>query len=217
MSNKAGEPNRLFYGFCRRLLLLCLRIKLPIKVYGLENIPRSGGVLMASNHASYLDPPLVGSPIKSRMVRFMARDTLFKNRVISWIYYNIGVVPLSRDRGDVGAIKLAIQMLKSGQCVALFPEGTRTLDGNLQPAKNGIGFLIYKAGVPVVPVYIAGSYESFPKGAKSIRRHPISIHYGKPIPQEELTITGTDEKPDFEAISRLVMDRIASLKPATKH
>jgi len=213
--SKADEPNKLFYGFCRRVLWLVLRIKLPIRIYGLENIPVSGGVLMASNHASYLDPPLIGSPVKKRMVRFMARDTLFKNRFISWIYYNIGVVPLSRDRGDIGAIKLAIHMLKSGQCVVLFPEGTRTQDGNLQPAKNGIGFLIYKAGVPVVPVYLAGSFEAFPKGAKKIRRYPVSVYYGKPIPPEELTITNSEGKPDFETISNLVMSRIAALKPVS--
>jgi len=213
--SKAAEPNRIFYGFFRLLLWFSLRVKCPLRIYGMENIPLTGGVLLASNHASYLDPPLVGSPIKKRMVRFMARDTLFKNRVISWIYYNIGVVPLSRDRGDIGAIKLAIQMLKSGQCVALFPEGTRTLDGNLQPAKNGIGFLIYKAAVPVVPVYISGSFEAFPKGAKSIRRFPLAVYYGKPIPPEELTIVTPDGKPDFEAISGLVMNRIAALKPVT--
>lgn len=208
------EPSRFFYGLSRWLLWVALRFKLPIKVFGVENVPVQGGVLIASNHASYLDPPLIGCPIKSRPVRFMARDTLFKNRFMSWFYQRVGVVPLSREKGDIGAMKTAIQLMKSGHCVALFPEGTRTGNGELQKAKSGIGFLIHKAGVPVVPTYIGGSFHAFPRGASKINRHPVTISYGKVISTDELMICKTDGKPDFDAITQLVMSRIESLKPA---
>ncbi|HMP88656.1 MAG TPA: lysophospholipid acyltransferase family protein [Kiritimatiellia bacterium] len=196
-----------------RVLLLCwLRWKFKLKVSGENNVPEQGGVIIASNHASYLDPPLLACPLKHRVVRFMARDTLFINPMARWYFFRTGVVPLSRDRGDVGAIKSAIQLLKQGQCVGLFPEGTRTLDGNLQSAKGGIGFLIAKAEVPVVPVYISGSFEAYPKGSKKMKSHPITVQYGPAIQPDELDIKNERGKTDFDAIGRLIMDRIELLK-----
>jgi len=200
------------YRLSRVLTTAWFKWKFPFTTSGLENIPDSGGLIIASNHASYLDPPVLAAPIKNREVRFMARDTLFKNPVASFIFYRIGVVPLSREKGDVAAIKTAIQLLKSGQCVGLYPEGTRTLDGNIQEPKGGIGFLIAKADVPVVPVYIRGTFEAFPKGAGKIKSHPIHVSYGKPILPTELQLKNEKGKADFDAIGRLVMDRIAQLR-----
>lgn len=202
------------YALSRIVLRAWLGWKFKISVHGVEHVPATGGIILASNHASYLDPPVIGVPIKQRDVRYMARDTLFRNPVVSWIFHHIGVVPLSREKGDVGAIKTAIGLLKKGACVCLFPEGTRTVDGRLQPAKGGIGFLIAKAAVPVVPVYIKGSFEAFPKGAKKMISHPISVTYGPPIQPDELILRDERGKPDFDAIGRLVMDRIARLQPA---
>ena len=201
------------YSLSRVVLRAWLKWKFRISVHGVENVPASGGVIIASNHASYLDPPLIGVPVEQREVRYMARDTLFRNPIASWIFHHIGVVPLSREKGDIGAIKTAIALLKGGACVCLFPEGTRTLDGQLQTPKGGIGFLISKAAVPVVPVYIGGSFEAFPKGAKKILSHPITVTYGPPIQPDELLIRNEKGKADFDAIGRLVMDRIARLKP----
>lgn len=202
------------YRVIRVIIWSLMKIKFRARAYGMENVPREGGVILASNHASFLDPPLLGGPLTHRIVRFMARDTLYEQKFLAWFYHRLGVVPLSRERGDIGAIKVAIQLLKEGQCVALFPEGTRTIDGQLQPAKGGIGFLIAKAAVPVVPVYIKGTFDAFPKGAKKMKGHPISIYYGKPIQPSELLIANDKGKPDFEAIGNLVMQRIADLQPA---
>jgi 1-acyl-sn-glycerol-3-phosphate acyltransferase len=204
-----------FYRLSRILITAWLKWKFPFSTSGLENIPDNGGLIIASNHASYLDPPVLAVPIKNREVRFMARDTLFKNPVASWVFYRLGVVPLSREKGDVAAIKTAIQLLKSGQCVGLYPEGTRTLDGNIHEPKGGIGFLIAKADVPVVPVYISGTFEAFPKGAGKMASYPIHVSYGKPILPEELHIRNEKGKADFDAIGRLVMDRITQLRDQT--
>jgi 1-acyl-sn-glycerol-3-phosphate acyltransferase len=188
------------------------RLKFRTSVSGLENIPASGGVIIASNHASYLDPPFIASPIRHRFVRYMARDTLFKPPVASRVLHWLGVVPLSREKGDVAAIKTAIHLLKSGECVGLFPEGTRTLNGQIQEPKGGIGFLIAKAGVPVVPVFIQGTFEAYPKGARKMKSHPLGVVYGKPILPDELMIKGEKGKADFDAIGRLVMKRITDLR-----
>jgi 1-acyl-sn-glycerol-3-phosphate acyltransferase len=200
------------YAVTRVVTRSFFRWKFRITVHGVEQVPATGGVILAANHASFLDPPLIGYPIKQRHVCFMARDTLLKHPITAWLFPRIGVVPLSREKGDIGAIKSAIALLKSGECVCLFPEGTRTTDGQLQPPKGGIGFLIAKAAVPVVPVYISGTFEAYPKGAKKIRPGSLSISYGPPIRPDELLITNEKGKVDFDGIGRLVMDRIARLK-----
>jgi len=200
------------YAVTRVLTRNFFKWKFCTTVHGVENVPATGGVILAANHASFLDPPLIGYPIKQRNVCFMARDTLMKHPVTAWIFPRIGVVPLDREKGDIGAIKMAIALLKAGECVCLFPEGTRTTDGQLQPAKGGIGFLIAKAAVPVVPVFIRGTFEAYPKGAKKMISGPIFISYGPPIRPDELLITNEKGKLDFDAIGHLVMDRIARIK-----
>ncbi len=194
----------LFYGFCRLMFRL--------EVHGAEHIPASGGCLMASNHASYMDPLLVGSAIRHRAVRFMARGTLFRFKPFGWFLRKMGTVPIDRDRGDLSALRKGVRLLKSGRLLCLFPEGTRTMDGRLQEAKGGIGLLIAKASVPVIPVYIDGSYRAFPRGAILIRPKKVNVYYGKPIMPDELPEL-RDGKPDYARIGQLVMSRIAALKP----
>lgn len=201
------------YYIFRFILWSGLKIKTRLKVYNASVVPSSGGVIIASNHASFLDPPIIGVSIKNRIVRFMARDTLFKYRALGWLLFKFGVVPLARDKGDATALKTAIRLLRSGQCVSLFPEGTRTVTGRLQEAKGGIGFLIHKSEVPVVPVFIRGTFEAWPKGAEKMRSHPVSVHFGPPISPQELMISDERGKPDFDAIAKLVMSRIAMADP----
>ncbi|HMO52204.1 MAG TPA: lysophospholipid acyltransferase family protein [Kiritimatiellia bacterium] len=202
------------YDLFRRILGLALRVRCRFRSHDYAYIPAEGGVIIASNHASFLDPPVLGVAVPHRPVRFMARDTLFDHSFLAWFYYRFGVVPLSREKGDVGAIKTAIQLLREGHCVALFPEGTRTPDGHLQPAKGGVGFLIHKANVPVVPAYIRGSYEAWPKGAKKMKSAPVSVHFGPPISPEALCLTDDRGKPDYMGIGAMVMARIAELRDA---
>jgi len=178
-------------------------------------MPAQGGVIIASNHASFFDPPIVGCGLKSRYVRFLARDSLFQNRVGAWWARNVGVVSIDRNRGDIAAFKAAFSVLKAGGALCLFPEGTRTLDGKLQLPKAGIGFLIMKAEVPVVPVYVKGSFAAFPKGAKWIRPSKITVHYGPPITPAEFRRldSGAERKEIYNKAAELVMARIAELQP----
>jgi 1-acyl-sn-glycerol-3-phosphate acyltransferase len=174
-------------------------------------VPATGGCILAANHASYLDPPAVGCGLNHRVVHFMARDTLYKNRFFSWVLLQLRPFPIDRTKGDVGALRKALNHLKEGHVVALFPEGTRTSDGNLQAPKGGIGFLIAKAAVPVVPVHIDGTFKAYPRGAKRVNRTPVTLRYGKPILPDELKKLG-DDRSAYEKIGKLVMERISALK-----
>ena len=203
--------NRMVYGVSRWAVRLGLRWKYGLRCEGGENVPAEGGVVVAANHCSYLDPPVLACAVP-RPVCFMARDTLFSNPVARWYFPRVGVIPLDRTRGDVGALRTAIALLKEGKAVALYPEGTRSEDGKLHEAKGGIGFLIAKGAVPVVPMHISGTFEAFPKGAKKLRPGAIRVNIGKPISPEELT-GAMSGRNDWDAIGRLVMGRIADLAP----
>jgi len=202
------------YSFSRFLFWLGLKIWNRFHAFGGNNMPAQGGVIIASNHASFLDPPIVGCGLAHRYVRFLARDSLFKNRIGAWWAMNVGVVCIDRTRGDIAAFKAALAVLKAGGALCLFPEGTRTLDGNLQPPKAGIGFLIMKAEVPVVPVYVEGSFAAFPKGAKWIKPAKITAHYGHPITPSEFRQLefGKERKEIYNKAAELVMAKIAELK-----
>jgi CMP/dCMP kinase len=204
--------NPVCYRLTCKLLGMGLRVMNDIKVYGVQNVPQTGGVILAANHASYLDPPAVGaSSRRMRMTHFMARDTLFRNPLMGWWFRKSGVIPLDREKGDLKAMKTAIQLLKDGACVALFPEGTRSETGELQPPKPGVGFLVAKGEAPVVPVYVHGSYEAWSKHSGGLKRKPIHVIFGKLITQEEIQSLGKGREA-YALIGGLIMQRIAELK-----
>ena len=202
-----------FYWLVCSSVRLALRIWNRFHIHNPENVPSEGGCIIASNHVSYIDPPAVAVGIKHRVVHFMARDTLFVKPLANWFLTNVAVLPMDRTKGDLGALRKGISLLKSGQVLGLFPEGTRSLTGEIQKAKGGIGFLISKAGVPVVPAYVDGSFQAFPKGASRIKRGRVRVFYGKPIDPAEFAALGSD-RDSYERIGELVMARIAALKPS---
>ncbi|MCX6998559.1 MAG: lysophospholipid acyltransferase family protein [Kiritimatiellaeota bacterium] len=192
---------------------LLLNVWNRFAAHGSVHVPPTAGGVIASNHASFLDPPVLGVGIPGRVVRFLGRDTLYRSRFMRWYLPAIGVVPLDRSRGDIGALRKAIQLLKGGEVLGLFPEGTRTTDGQLQPPKGGIGFLIAKAGVPVVPAYVDGTFLAFPRHSHRIKPAQIRVFYGPPIqPAEVAALAGQDG--GYLKIGQLVMDRITALKPS---
>ena len=198
------------YWLSRGFVYLCLLLKYRMRVTGREHVPASGGAVIAANHCSYLDPPVMAGCNNRRIVHFMARDTLFSTPIARWFFPRVAVIPLDRTRGDLGALKKAIATLKEGKVIGLFPEGTRSPDGQMHPAKGGIGFLIAKGEVPVVPLYISGTYEAFPKGAKKMRPSRVVARLGKPITPEEIR-AAMPTKGDYGAVGELVMRRIREL------
>lgn len=203
------------YQFSTRLFKLFLLIWNRLGIRGVENVPATGGVLIASNHASFLDPPVVGVGYRVRPIHFMARDTLWNSKFGKWWMDRVGCIPVSRGTGDVRALKLTIKALKEGKAVSMFPEGTRTEDGELQEAKGGIGFIIEKSGCVVVPAYINGTYKAHPKGAKLIKPCKVTIVYGEPITQEDFQALGSGREA-YEKHAALIMQRIAELKKCSK-
>jgi 1-acyl-sn-glycerol-3-phosphate acyltransferase len=189
---------------------LFLKLKYRLKVEGGKNIPRTGGAVIVANHCSYLDPPVMCAVSASRIVRFMARDTLFSSRFAKWYFNGVRVIALDRTRGDLGALKRAIATLKEGKVIGLFPEGTRSRDGQMHEAKGGIGFLIAKGDVPVVPLYITGTFQAFPKGSSKFRPSRVTARIGKPITPEEIR-AAMPEKGDYAAVGALIMRRIREL------
>ena len=181
------------------------------KLYGVENIPSSGGFILAGNHVSYLDPPMIAVHCARQPVYSFARNTLFK-KGIGWFFKRLYMIGVDREKGsDLCSIKQVLQLLKEGKVVQMFPEGTRSVTGVLQRGKKGIGLFISKAQVPVVPVRIFGTYEALPKGAKFLNLKPkISIVFGKPLNFEDFENCKAEEDP-LQAISDRVMQAIANL------
>jgi len=198
------------YWTSRAAVLLALKLRYRLQIQGMEHIPSTGGAVIVSNHCSYLDPPVMCSCINHRIVHFMARDTLFTSRFSQWYFRKVEVIPIDRTRGDLGALRKAIATLKEGKVIGLFPEGTRSTDGRLQEAKGGIGFLLVKGNVPVVPIHIDGTFQAFPKGAKKLRPAHLSARIGPPITPDEIQ-AAMSGKGDYAAAGALVMQRIRGL------
>ena len=198
------------YWLSRGFVYFCLLLKYRLRVSGREHVPARGGAVIAANHCSYLDPPVMAGCSNRRIVHFMARDTLFSNPVARWFFPRVGVIALDRTKGDLGALKKAIATLKEGHVIGLFPEGTRSPDGQMREAKGGIGFLIAKGNVPVVPLYISGTFAAFPKGADKLRPGRLVARFGPPISPEEIR-AAMPAKNDYEAVGALVMSRIRAL------
>jgi len=204
------------YRFARFSVHMLSLIWFRYERYGQEHIPAEGGCIIAANHASFLDPPMVAVAILPRPIRFLARDSLFQaSRFAHWLFTKFLCVPLDRTKGDIAAIRAALNILKEGWALGLFPEGTRSLDGRLQPAKGGIGFLVAKARVPVVPVYLDGTYASFPKHAKFIKPRKVRVFFGEPIMPEEIAALGKG-RGVYQQVGELVMSRIAALNPRSQ-
>src|SRR5712671_1288303 len=154
-------------------------------VYNPERVPLTGPVILASNHASFIDPPLVGSGLK-RDINYLARESLFRFPVLGWILRRVNAVPVDRDGGGAAGLRAILDRLHAGGAIILFPEGTRTKDGRLQPARSGIGLTVIKSAAPVIPVRVFGTYEAYGRYSKFPRPQPIAVKYGRPMRFEHL-------------------------------
>jgi len=179
------------------------------RVLHADRVPKEGGVILASNHQSFLDPPLLGISCP-REIHTLARKSLFDWPILGRIFPRINVVPLDQKRGDMGALKTFIRLANEGRATAIFPEGTRSATGELQPAQPGLGLIIAKTLVPVVPVRIFGAYEAFPRNRKIPKSHPITVVIGEPIyfTKQDLEGAGKDV---YQKLSDRVMNKIAEL------
>ena len=174
-----------------------------IKYTGIANIPLEGPVIIASNHISHLDPPLIGVGVK-RPVTFIAKMELFKVPFIGWWLRQLGQISVTRGGGGKAALETAIEALKDGRVIIIFPEGTRSPTGRMQRGRSGVAVLALKTGAPVVPASIEGSFEAFGKGKFVPRPGRVKVVYGKPL-------TFKDKFTDGDVISRKALDDITTV------
>ena len=186
------------------------------RVYDAENVPTTGAVILASNHASFLDPPLVGSGLK-RDINYLAKESLFRFPGIGALLRSWNSVPVDREGGGAKGLKIILGRLLDGGGIILFPEGTRSRDGKLQPARAGIGLVVAKSQAPVVPVRIFGAHEAYGRGMKFPRPKKVAVKYGKPMMFEKLRAEAKDCPKDrlkeiYQEIANEIMAAIAALK-----
>jgi 1-acyl-sn-glycerol-3-phosphate acyltransferase len=186
-----------------RLVLLLLRARFD----GTENVP-AGGAVLAGNHVSYMDPVVLwcGAP---RLVHFMAKRELWESRFLRWALPRVGAFRVNRGEPDRGAIATATDLLKSGELIGVFPEGTRSSEGAeaLGDAHGGAAFLALRAGVPIVPVGLAGTEKVWPRGQKFPRLRRVAVAFGRPVDPDEIGEGGRKER--VQALTAMLMERIA--------
>ena len=200
------------YGFCHAVIEMISDAFFRGDTAGIENLPPRGGYIVAANHASHLDPPIVGLHLP-RQVCFFARKTLWKPGFASWWLDAVGCIPVDRDGGtDVTAIKRVLQALKQEKVIILFPEGTRSPDGRLQRPKPGVGLLACRARVPVIPARIFGSSEAMGRSDKVRLGSPVAVTYGKALQPADYDDPSAGKERYARAAER-IMAAIAQLEP----
>jgi len=187
------------------------------QVFNPERVPETGGVILASNHASFLDPPLVGAGLK-RGINYLARDSLFRFPGIGALLRSWNSVPVDRDGGGAAGLKAILDRLLAGGGIILFPEGTRTRDGRLQPARSGIGLVVVKSAAPVVPVRVFGTYEAYGRHRKFPHPNRIAVKYGRPMNFETLraeakSCSKARLKEIYQQIADEIMAAVGRLEP----
>ena len=199
-----------YYWLGYHLSRILAKIFFQFRILHRERMIQTGPVILASNHQSYFDPPLAGN-VSDRAIYFLARRSLLNVPVLGWLLPKLNVIPVDQEGVDRSALKGIIKVLKQSECALVFPEGSRTFDGELLPAQPGIGLIIARTLAPVVPMRIFGAHEVLPR-VGGFHFHPITIVVGEPIYFSEADLQPRD-KNLYARLSQRVMNAIAALKP----
>jgi 1-acyl-sn-glycerol-3-phosphate acyltransferase len=199
----------MLYWLAYVVVFTLARLLLRFKVIGREHVPERGGAIIASNHMSYLDIPLLGCAL-TRRADFVGKSELFKNPIIGFFFRRLGGFPIKREKVDRLAIAEAVKRLQSGRLLVFYPEGRRSENGQLQQAKPGVGMVAAHARVPIIPAFIEGTERVLPKRSKRLRLHPVVIRFGPPIDPSHFD--GFEGKGLYLEISRRVMHQIHELQ-----
>jgi cytidylate kinase len=210
-SGRIGRE-RLLYRISYPLAYLLCRILFRLQVVGRERIPAGEGAIIAANHVSYLDPPLIAVAV-GRAIASVARHGLFDVPVLGRLIRWYGAFPVHQEAIDIGAVKESLKRLRQGELLLIFPEGGRSADGRMQPPLPGVAMLALQAGVKVVPTLIEGPEQALPVGAKWIRLRPVKVTFGVPL-KFSPPVTGRRNKEFYQSVSERIMEEIARLKEA---
>jgi 1-acyl-sn-glycerol-3-phosphate acyltransferase len=197
------------YYLCRALMRLFFRVMGSWRVEGAENVPAQGALILAPNHLSFLDPPLIGCALR-RPAWFMAKAELFRAGLLRWFFSALHAYPVQRGVADRAALKHTLDLLANGEAVTLFPEGTRSHTGELGEAEVGIGMIALRSGAPIVPIAITGTDGVLPRGAKWVRKGKIRVRMGTPF--RPAAPEGKPGREEYAAVARRVMDEIRALR-----
>jgi 1-acyl-sn-glycerol-3-phosphate acyltransferase len=199
------HPHALWKG-AQALVRVWTSLRFELKVYGANNVPRTGGALMVSNHQSVLDPVVLGAQLR-RPMSYLAKSELWKNPAFGWLISRLYAFPVKQGRGDVGAIKETIRRLQEGHILNIYPEGSRTETGELLPIEAGVALIIRRAGVPVIPAVVDGSFYAWPKGQPLPVHHPVRVLIRKPMRMDHLKA-----KDIVVEIDRMFREMLAELR-----
>jgi 1-acyl-sn-glycerol-3-phosphate acyltransferase len=183
------------------------------EVAGTEWIPREGPFILAVNHASFLDPPAIGCRVP-REIHYFARKTLFKHPLFGKLLHSLNTIPVDLESdSDITALKTVFRVLGEGGGILLFPEGTRTPTGELQPARSGVGMIACKSKVPVVPARLFGTFEAFGRTQRYPRFNlPVDVAFAPPLSFADYNVEGKG-KERYQAVSEKIMAAIARIPP----
>ena len=174
------DLDRLIYSAFRYLFRYLLVAFFDFRAFGAGQVPQQGGVVLASNHQSFFDPILIGLPLRRR-IRCAARDSLFRNPIIGLALRAVGGTPISRESFGAEDLKNLVQIVEEGGALVVFPEGTRTRDGERGTPRRGFALVAERARAPVVPVLIEGAHEAWPRHRQLFRRHRLRVVFGEAI------------------------------------
>ena len=207
-NNQFWTP-RPIYRWGHRLTSLFCKTVGRLEAEGVEHIPREGGVLLVSNHVSFLDPVIVGSAA-SREIHYMARSNAFDIPGLGKLIAAYNAYPVNRGAPDLGALRKTISLLQAGNVVLMFPEGTRSVDGTLGKARDGACFIAHRAGVPTLPVFHSGAEQVLPRNSKRLRRSKLRVIFGEPL---ELTTEEFETRREmYQHMGNQMMEAIADLR-----
>ena len=201
---------RWIYWFGWSLFGSAYRSIFGLKVVGREHLVTDGAVLIAANHESFLDPPLIGTLYHDEMF-YLARKTLMKGALLKWIYLAWNSIPVDQDRPDMTSLKAIIKLLSTGKRVLIFPEGERSLTGDLGIAQPGVGLIAVKTNAVIQPIRIRGAREALPRGSARVRFNQISLHIGPPIRLTEEELATAKGKHGYQHIADRIMDAVKAL------
>ncbi|HUY32776.1 MAG TPA: lysophospholipid acyltransferase family protein [Pirellulales bacterium] len=189
MTSSRSLPKRLWYRLIHLVCRLLAVVAFRVRVAGREHVPASGGVMVLSNHQSHLDPALIGLACDRRL-NYLARETLFGFAPFRWLIHSLDAIPIDREGLGLTGLKETLRRLKQGEMVLIFPEGTRTHDGEVAAFKPGFSALARRTAVPLLPVAIEGSFDAWPRQRLLPGLATIHIRFGEPISPEETQAFG---------------------------
>jgi 1-acyl-sn-glycerol-3-phosphate acyltransferase len=178
-------PAPITYSFVRLCCRLLTSVLFDLKVYGVDNVPTTGGALLLSNHLSFLDPAVIGVQLR-RPASYLAKSELFDVPVFGRVIPKLNAFPVRQGAGDIGAVRETIKRLKEGHVLTVFPEGARSLSGELEPLAGGFTLIVRKVDVPIIPVAIEGSFQAWPRGQSMFKSHPVRVKFGQPMDVQKM-------------------------------